>query len=441
MPPQHPWIADALPIEQELLRNLDDLSNNTSRMLAVSGADSANSRISGHFIRWLLLEHIPSNALSISSLKFDAVVVVGTLDITTKEIPVAVIFQNCTFSDDIDLTDASAPKIEFESCTINRLLADRVTTAGAPRIRRIRNLISKPSKVRFLRNGAHIGGNLDLRGSAFGTPQTAPESTCIWADGLTVDGNMLLTDGFTSRGEIRLNGANLKRTLDCSGATVLNHRGFSISAAGASIAGTAYFCKPKSWSDSLVREAFRSEGRLRLSGAKIGGHLDLDEGQFVASVFAENLHPAEPTAFDPPLVHSITGNGIEVGAELNLHSSHIRGGAVFINAKIKGDLNIEDTNFDFPGQETLTFRQRDHPRRSIFPTLQNEWRHSASSGELRSGLTNTKLFSRQNDCAANPRYRICRFGTFRWARVRHTCSKAGRRRNYLLAKWNHFRER
>ena len=356
MSEQFIWPTEMLPLEQELLELFHAIEQDNFRTLDLSATGYSDPRITGSFIRWLLLEVVVASPFAISALRLHNAVIAGVLDFSGKALPIAISFDNCVFNDDIDFTDAAVRMIEVSSCTLGRILADRVTTQGTFRIRRSRTTNSSLSSIKHLRRcGATIGGNLDLRGSLFGSLQADPAFPCIWADGAKVAGNTLLTDGFTSRGEIRLNGACLNRNLDCSSAKMLNRRGFSISAAGAIISGSAYFCAPKIWSDSTVRSPFRSEGAIRLSGAKISGHLTLDEGHFIATSFAERTEVTAPRTTEAHQLRAVVGNGIEVGADLNLRASFVQGAAIFISGKINGDINSSDTNLDFPGQESLTW--------------------------------------------------------------------------------------
>ena len=249
MSEQFIWPTEMLPLEQELLELFHAIEQDNFRTLDLSATGYSDPRITGSFIRWLLLEVVVASPFAISALRLHNAVIAGVLDFSGKALPIAISFDNCVFNDDIDFTDAAVRMIEVSSCTLGRILADRVTTQGTFRIRRSRTTNSSLSSIKHLRRcGATIGGNLDLRGSLFGSLQADPAFPCIWADGAKVAGNTLLTDGFTSRGEIRLNGACLNRNLDCSSAKMLNRRGFSISAAGAIISGSAYFCAPKIWS-------------------------------------------------------------------------------------------------------------------------------------------------------------------------------------------------
>ena len=205
--------------------------------------------------------------------------------------------------------------------------------------------------------GAEIRGNLDMRGCSL---VDAKQSLPLFADGLTVHGHVLLSDGFSAVGEIRLNGCNIYRNLDCSGASLSNPGGYSLSAAGAHIKGSAYFSETQEWITYPARFPFVSHGILRLEGTTIDGDLDCTAGTFFATAFLPmEIH--EPKDGSENIeTRAIAADGLRVGADLIFSSSErgqdrfvVHGAISLISANVGGDFNCDKATYDFPGEEPL----------------------------------------------------------------------------------------
>jgi hypothetical protein len=135
-------------------------------------------------------------------------------------------------------------------------------------------------EVRLLR--AQVGGNLDCRGGSFDSPpqEDSPETgDALSADGVSVRGDVFLNAGFTARGELRLLGAQIGGSLDCSGGTFKNPpreglpgSGRALSADGVKVSGSIFLCRQ----GGERGEEFRAEGEVRLLGARIRGELSCE---------------------------------------------------------------------------------------------------------------------------------------------------------------------
>jgi hypothetical protein len=171
----------------------------------------------------------------------------------------------------------------------------------------------------------------------------------LFADGLHVQGSVLLSDGFSSFGEIRLNGGTIGRNLDCSGATLINRAGYSLSAAGAHISGSAYFSETREWSTYPQKAPFSSIGTLRLEGAVIDGDLDFSAGSFLALAFL----PRDAKPSDDEL-YAVRANGVKVGSDIVFDTFKASGIISLISANVGGDFQCRAAEFNFPGEEPLS---------------------------------------------------------------------------------------
>jgi hypothetical protein len=274
-----------LPLELQLYELLvaSVSESNNQIQLAPTGIDPT---IRAPFLRWFLTDAVPSAQLSITRIQIDRATIIGVLDLEAVNIHLLLRFINCTFNDKVILSDSSVAGLDLEGGIATAFMADRLVVHGSLRMRAPAAGGDGP-KLSFVRLcGAEIHGNLDMRGCILVAAADAnDEPVPLFADGLIVRGNVLLSNRFRSAGEIRLNGCHIHRNLDCSGAALINPGGYSLSAAGAHIEGSAYFCETQEWVTYKDRVPFSSEGTLRLEGAVIEGDLDCDGGTFVAAAF------------------------------------------------------------------------------------------------------------------------------------------------------------
>jgi hypothetical protein len=89
----------------------------------------------------------------------------------------------------------------------------------------------------------------------------------ISADQLHTEGNLELNSGFTASAEIGLSGAHIGGRLDLSAATVTSPSGPAVDADGLTV------------EQSMSADGFTAHGEVRLSGAHIGGRLGLDNAR------------------------------------------------------------------------------------------------------------------------------------------------------------------
>jgi hypothetical protein len=90
------------------------------------------------------------------------------------------------------------------------------------------------------------------------------------ADGLTVEEDLAMTDGFRSDGQVSLIGAKLGGRLNCSGGQFINPQEMALNAESSRIDGSVE-----------LSNDFKAQGEVRLLRAKIGGSLECDGGEFI----------------------------------------------------------------------------------------------------------------------------------------------------------------
>lgn len=163
------------------------------------------------------------------------------------------------------------------------LFADHIKVTGSilmkPEVNaqgETQNPFKAEGEVRLL--GAAIGANLDAEGGTFRNLKSDKGPNLIGsalnADRAKVDGNVLLTRGFSAEGEVRLINATVG-DLNATGGTFKNPKGKAVlNADGISVSGSVF-----------LKGGFVAAGHVRLPGAEIAGQLVVDDARLDALIF------------------------------------------------------------------------------------------------------------------------------------------------------------
>ena len=211
--------------------------------------------------------------------------ITGRLNLAAANLARRLVLTACDFPDGIDLDDAHLPALDLSESLIEAINARNLTVAHDVLLRRV---IVRGGTMLI---GANIGGRLDCSGGRFEPPTGTP---AITATNLVVKGAVLLrswTDGtrFHATGEVSLYGADIGGSLDCSGGRFEPQKGTgAITADNLVVKGDVFL---RSWTDGT---RFHATGEVRLVGADIGGTLDCSDGRFeppagTSAITADNL--------------------------------------------------------------------------------------------------------------------------------------------------------
>ena len=102
----------------------------------------------------------------------------------------------------------------------------------------------------------------------------------ISADGMKVEAGVFLRAGFRSNGRVRLCGAEIGGNLDCDGGQFINPGGEALAADGVKVQGSI-----------SLGAGFRAEGQVRLPGAAIGGSFNCSGGAVSESAATTRCWP------------------------------------------------------------------------------------------------------------------------------------------------------
>jgi hypothetical protein len=125
--------------------------------------------------------------------------------------------QACYLDGTLDLTKTHGPDVDLQGSHLNRLAAVGLSVTHDLTLR------GCTCDHGVALEGAHVGGILACSGAKL----TNPSGAALSGDGLTVDGDVLLDDGFTATGAggtgaVRLPGAHIGGPLNCRGAKLTN---------------------------------------------------------------------------------------------------------------------------------------------------------------------------------------------------------------------------
>ncbi len=357
--------SNPTPLESLLIQRLEAVDAANQRELAVT-APFGQNQVRGSFLRWLLLEAIPAQKLPIARFILIGGEVKGELSLNAAKLAVLPRFESCTFDELIDMNDADIVGFEVVAGSIKKLHGDRLKTHGSLILRSPtkddidgrKKLNEAPEleegalmevKHRVRLCGATIRGNLDFRGCTFlATTDGGRKPEALLADGMSIDGNLLMRDSFTSFGAIILNGSRVGRNIDLSGADLRNPDGYTLSVAGGKIGGSVYLGWPRRRDFSAAPQFFSSEGTIRLEGAEIVGDLDCSGGRFKAPAFALGRTATPDQASRANYLLAIDATGIAVGADVKFvgidGGEQVSGGSdteYRQNFSVEGGVNID----------------------------------------------------------------------------------------------------
>jgi len=181
---------------------------------------------------------------------------------------------------------------------------------------------------------AHIGGMFYCSHGRFENPG----AVAIASDEAVIDGDIVMSNGFVANGEVSIRRARLRRHLYCLHGTFKNPSGNALSADAAEVGGRAY-----------LGDWFAAQGAVRLCDAKVAGDL-----YCVGGIFQNSGGDA------------LCANGISVGGNVRMHTRFLAQGAVRLAyARIAGALNCDGGHFENADGVALTLEGAEIGRNAI----------------------------------------------------------------------------
>ncbi|MGG7565329.1 hypothetical protein ACQ5SO_04075 [Rhodovulum sp. DZ06] len=303
------------------------------------GAQGPDDTLRAEVLLHLLLRKDPRAPLPKRGLRIAGARIEGALDLEGAELSGDLGFVSCSFDAPPNLRGASCRSLFFHGSTMPGFAADRLRCSGSLFLIDA-HVFAAP--VRLLR--ADIKGSLNCSGAEF----DGRGGAALEADGITLGGGIAMSEDFHASGSVRLPGAQVGGSLDCDGATMIGHdRGAeggprALQLDRACIAG-----------DVSLREGFEAHGEVRLIGAQVGGTLNCNgarldgKGEFALSADRGRITGTVCLGRAAPPEDG------EEGAAGRAKRFSAVGSVRFIGAEINGNLECYGGDFDGDGRTAL----------------------------------------------------------------------------------------
>jgi hypothetical protein len=274
--------------------------------------------IKADLIRWLCKDRDAASAVDPRGIQIHAARITGALDLSFVSVPFALRLRRCHFTDDASLISSDLPALDLAGSRVQSVTADGANVRGDVFLN---NGFNAEGEVRLL--GAQIGGSLECTGGRFENRG----KRALSADGTHVKGDVVLRNRFSAEGEVSLVGTQIGGDIACPGGTFKNPGGDALSADRADVRGSLF-----------LNTGFRADGTVRLLGAQIGGNLDCRSG-----------------TFKNPGKDALSTDGADVGGGVFLSDRFSAEGEVrLLNAQIGGNLECTGGTFKNPGGDALS---------------------------------------------------------------------------------------
>jgi hypothetical protein len=244
--------------------------------------------------------------------------ITGTLDLTHVPAMVGIELRNCFFDHTVLLVSARLPWLTLAGSQLSVLDGDGLQVDGDVLLGDGFTATGEDDygAVRLL--GAHIRGQLNLNGARLSN-EAGP---ALIGDGLHVDGDVFgggfIATGSGELGAVRLPGARVAGQLNLNGAELLNQAGPALIADGLHVAGGLVLA------EGFTATGHYERGAVRMPGAHISGQLNLDG--------AKLINPAGPALIGDHLdvsggvfLDGFTANGHGEDSVVRLSDAHITG--------------------------------------------------------------------------------------------------------------------
>lgn len=268
------------------------------------GADGKPTvTIRGELVRWLCADgaakpYVDCFGIAIEGARITAVG--DLLSFSSVVMPFPLQFKKCELPARVWMFGMETTFLSFQESALGTLEADVLRIKGDFYLRGVRST----GVIRF--PGATIGGDLDCSEGKFVNEPAAPppaagadapppedffakdyreqnRGMALNGQGITVGGDVLLKI-FTAKGQVCLEGADIRGDLNCEGAQLANPRSAAEPKSGvtlimdrANVKGGVLLTKRK----EQPEQAFRSNGEVQMIGMQVGDQLVCEGGKFI----------------------------------------------------------------------------------------------------------------------------------------------------------------
>jgi hypothetical protein len=250
--------------------NDDELLNDPAK----SSDWGPERHIRAALIRWICVDVRARKLVDPYGIRIYGAKINDVLDLSNVIVTFGLTLWQCHLAAPTILQSAELARLDFQGSRVDSVDADRVSVKGPVFLRRG---FKSDRGIRFA--GARIGGDLDCSGSTIANPaETEPVGTmyALNADLMVVNGSVRLCDGFTANGEVRLVGAQIGGSLDCTRGAFQNPPEATGSGNGIALNADRVVVR----GEVFLNKGFKAVGQAWLVGAEIGGSLNCDNAVF-----------------------------------------------------------------------------------------------------------------------------------------------------------------
>jgi len=296
--------------------------------------DNPRYTIRAEFLRELVLGRT-GERLDPLGVRVHGARITGTLDLTHVPAAVGMELRGCFFERAVLLVSARLPWLTLAGSHLGTLDCDGLRVDGDVLLGEGFTATGQGDygAVRLL--GAHVAGQLNVNGARL-TNETGP---ALIGDGLHIEGDVfgggLIATGHGELGAVRLPGAHIIGQLNLNGAELANHAGPALIGDGLHVEGGLVLA------EGFTATGHYERGAVRLPGAHISGQLNLDG--------AALINPAGPALIGDHL--GVTGGVFLDGFTASGHGDD---GVVRLpDAHITGQLNLDRAELTNPAGPAL----------------------------------------------------------------------------------------
>ena len=292
-----------------------ECSNLTSEQLAVT--DNPRYTIRAELLRDLMLGRSVER-LDPLGVRVHGARITGTLDLTHVPAGVGIELRDCFFEYPVLLVSARLPWLTLAGSQLPALDCDGLLVDGDVLLGDGFTATGQGEYGAVRLHGAHIRGQLNFNGARL-TNEAGP---ALIADGLHVDGDVFgggfIAAGDGELGAVRLPGAHIVGQLNFNGAELANQNGPALIGDGLRVDGGLVLAEEFTGSGTYER------GALRLPGAHIGGQLNLAGATLInpagPALIADHLDVSGGVFLD-----EFTATGYGEDGVVRLPDAHISG--------------------------------------------------------------------------------------------------------------------
>jgi hypothetical protein len=218
--------------------------------------------VRGEVIRFLLLGGVAVEAGDLPALRLTGAHITGALELEHAEIMAPISLHECRFDERMSVFGSHLRRLSLDRSVMPGLLASMTTFDASL------GLTGCRSTREISLMGARIGGALFLNGAELTGPVTALDGT--W---LSVGTDVLARDGFTGRGALLLDNAEIGGSLRWEGAVLDNPDGVALSGQDLRVGANADLC-----------DGFSANGAVRLRYAEVTSRLCFERATLTVPV-------------------------------------------------------------------------------------------------------------------------------------------------------------